>query len=259
MKGLAKRLSLLKFKNRINLISKSEIKSITQLQQKKYRDLHQLFVAEGPKVISELVSEGIVLHSYYTIAPEDTPKAERRLISAQELKKISSLKTANTSLAVFKKPTLQPLQDKGLIIALDAVRDPGNLGTIIRLCDWFGVSQLLCSYDTADCYNPKVIQATMGSIARVSVHYVALAEVLQQSKLPIYGAFMKGTNVYRSKLPAAGIVVMGNEANGISAEVANTISEEISIPQFGTTTTESLNVATATAILLSEFRRAIET
>ena len=246
---------LLRFKNRIILISKSEIKSITQLRQKKYRDARSLFTAEGPKVIEELLGEGLQLHSLYETEPTHVLKENYQQISAQELKKISNLKTANTSFAVFEKPKVPPIDYNGLIVALDAVRDPGNLGTIIRMCDWFGVSQLLCSQDTADCYNPKVVQATIGSIARVSVHYVDLKTALQESKLPIYGAFMDGQNVYASKLPEKGIVVMGNEANGISAEISEVITSRISIPQFGKQTTESLNVATATAILLSEFKR----
>ena len=238
------------------MISKSEIKSITQLQQKKYRDARNLFIAEGPKVIKELLAEGLKLNAFFSTEILEVTENNYRHITPQELKKISNLKTANTSLAIFEKPTVQKIEDKGLIVALDAVRDPGNLGTIIRLCDWFGVTQLVCSQDTADCYNPKVIQATMGSIARVSVHYVSLAEVLQQSKLPVFGAFMDGENVYKSKLPKEGILVLGNEANGVSEEISAIISEKISIPQFGTATTESLNVATATAILLSEFKRA---
>lgn len=237
------------------MISKSEIKSITQLQQKKYRDSRNLFSAEGPKVIKELLAEGVKLHSFFSTELTEVTQTNHRHITHQELKKISSLKSANTSIAIFEKPTLRRVENTGLVVALDAVRDPGNLGTIIRLCDWFGVRQLVCSQDTADCYNPKVIQATMGSIARVSVHYVSLAETLQNSKSPVFGAFMDGENVYKKALPQEGIIVMGNEANGISKEISAFISERISIPQFGSVTTESLNVATATAILLSEFKR----
>ncbi|QIE60422.1 RNA methyltransferase [Rasiella rasia] len=240
------------------MISKSEIKSITQLQQKKYRDTRQLFIAEGPKVISELLLAGMEVEAHYDTAPTHILKENYYQVTAQELKKISCLKTANKSLAIFRKPTSAALVDSGLIVALDAVRDPGNLGTIIRLCDWFGVNQLICSEDTADCFNPKVIQATMGSIARVAVHYVPLKDTLQSLSLPIFGAFMDGKNVYDGTLPSQGILVMGNEAHGVSAEISEVIQERISIPQFGSQTTESLNVATATAILLSEFRRAIE-
>ena len=141
---------------------------------------------------------------------------------------------------------------------MDAVRDPGNLGTIIRLCDWFGVTQLICSKDTTDCYNPKVVQATMGSLARVSICYTDIQKFIAESSLPVYGAFMEGKNVYTQNLLQDAILVMGNEANGISEKIEKLITEKISIPQFGNQTTESLNVATATAILLSELKRSIE-
>jgi TrmH family RNA methyltransferase len=182
------------------------------------------------------------------------------LVSSKELQKISALKTANAAVALFEIPKLAPIRQEGIIVVLDAVRDPGNLGTIIRLCDWFGVQVLICSPDTADCYNPKVIQATMGSIARVSVHYTDLIPFLKTSELPVYGAVMKGLNVYREQLPNEAILVMGNEANGISSEIETYISKRVTIPGFGDTkTAESLNVATATAVLLSEFRRTTET
>ena len=241
------------------LVSKSQTKLITSLQQKKYREQTGLFVAEGPKVIAELLNEGFVLQSLFsTDAPENVVKNHFQVTDA-ELKKISFLKTANTSVALFEIPKPKPLQDSGLIIALDAVRDPGNLGTIIRLCDWFGVQQLLCSEDTADCFNPKVVQATMGSLARVQVHYLSLSEFLSKTKLPIYGGFMDGKNVYSEKLPKDGVVILGNEANGVSEAIIQKITHRITIPRFGKTQkTESLNVATAAAILLSEFRRSIE-
>ena len=142
---------------------------------------------------------------------------------------------------------------------VDALRDPGNLGTIIRLCDWFGVTQLVCSRDTVDCYNPKVVQATMGSIARVSIHYLDIDHYLQQSKLPIYTAMMDGQNVYNATLASDAILIMGNEANGVSQQIKALSTHQIAIPQFGELhATESLNVATATAILLSEFARITE-
>jgi TrmH family RNA methyltransferase len=159
-------------------------------------------------------------------------------------------------LAVFKIPQSKSIEENGLIVALDAVRDPGNLGTIIRLCDWFGVKDLVCSKETVDCYNPKVIQATMGSIARVNISYVELEYFFKKSNLPVYGAYMQGENVYTSELSSNGILVMGNEAHGISSSIESLITKKVSIPQFGDIQeTESLNVASATAILLSEFRR----
>ena len=159
-------------------------------------------------------------------------------------------------MAVFKIPTEKIIIESGLIIALDSIRDPGNLGTILRLCDWFGVNQLLCSKETVDIYNPKVVQATMGSIARVNVNYVDLDAFIIETKLPVFGTFMDGNNIYKSILPQEGIIVMGNDANGISEELEKLINNRLTIPRFGNLQkTESLNVATATAIILSEFRR----
>ena len=241
------------------MVSKSQTKLITSLQQKKYRSQSGLFVAEGPKVIAELLSENLELHFLFSTNASEITAQNHYHVTEAELKKLSFLKTANTSLALFKIPQPKFLQDSGLIVALDAVRDPGNLGTIIRLCDWFGVQQLLCSEDTTDCYNPKVVQATMGSLARVQVHYLALSEYFGKTKLPIFGGFMDGNNIYSEKLPKEGIIVMGNEANGISEEISQKITHRITIPRFGKIQkTESLNVATATAILLSEFRRFTE-
>jgi len=241
------------------LVSKSQTKLITSLQQKKYRNQSGLFVAEGSKVIDELLNEGLLLHSFFSSDASQITKKNYFQVTESELKKISFLKTANTALALFEIPKPKPLQDSGLIVALDAVRDPGNLGTIIRLCDWFGVQQLICSEDTVDCFNPKVVQATMGSLARVQVHYLSLSEYLEKTKLPIFGGFMDGKNIYSEKLPTEGIMVMGNEANGISEEIISKITHKITIPRFGKNQkTESLNVATATAILLSEFRRSTE-
>ena len=238
------------------LVCKSQTKLITSLRQKKYRDQTGLFIAEGPKVIAELLAEGLTLQSLFSTNSFEITAENHFQVTEAELKKISFLKTANTSVAVFEIPEPRLLQDKGLIVALDAVRDPGNLGTIIRLCDWFGVQQLICSEDTTDCFNPKVVQATMGSLARVQVHYISLSEYLDRTALPVFGGFMDGKNVYSEKLPKDGIVVMGNEANGISGAILQKITHKISIPRFGESQkTESLNVATATAILLSEFRR----
>lgn len=240
------------------MISNSQTKLISSLAHKKHRDSAGLFVAEGPKVISELLEEGLNLKWLFTTQNHIGKEENHFLVSEAALKKISFLKTPNSSLAVFEMPSQKKMEDSGLIVALDAVRDPGNLGTIIRLCDWFGVQQLLCSEDTVDCYNPKVVQATMGSLARVSLQYVNLATILQKSELPIYGGFMEGANLYSEKLSSEGIIVVGNEANGISDSIVKLITKKISIPRYGREQkTESLNVATATAILLSEFRRTI--
>lgn len=238
------------------MISNSQTKLITSLKQKKYRDRESLFVAEGPKVIQELLDEGLKLRWLFSTQSINNFKGNLVEITPAELKKISFLKTPNTSLAVFEIPTIKPPKTSGLIVALDALRDPGNLGTIIRLCDWFGVEQLLCSEDTVDCYNPKVVQASMGSLARVQINYVPLSEYLNKLNLPVYGGFMDGSSIYTESLPNDAVLVLGNEANGISEAISNTITNRISIPRFGSVQkTESLNVATATAILLSEFRR----
>lgn len=240
------------------MLSKNQIKLITSLQQKKYRKQQQLFFAEGIKVIQELLNSNFELeHLFVTDAVfPNVSKSKISVITATELKKVSVLSTPNNCLALFKIPAEKPVSEHGLIIALDDIRDPGNLGTILRLCDWFGVNQVVCSTETVDIYNPKVVQATMGSITRVNVVYTDLTEFIKGTKLPVFGTFMDGTNIYKSKLPNEGIIVMGNEANGISAEIEKQTKNRISIPRFGDLQqTESLNVATATAIILSEFKR----
>jgi TrmH family RNA methyltransferase len=166
------------------------------------------------------------------------------------------LSTPNNCLALFAIPETEKPISSGLIVALDAVRDPGNLGTIIRLCDWFGVDQLWCNEQTVDLYNPKVVQATMGSLARVKVHYLDLEKEIQKANLPVFGTFMDGENIYQSNLPSEGILILGNEANGISTGIEKLVTSRLAIPRFGNLQkTESLNVATATAIFLSEFKR----
>lgn len=242
-------------------LSKSNLKLITSLQQKKYRQKHKLFVAEGLKVVRELLSSSIeVSHIYTTDSSfELTYEINFTIISENELKKISTLKNPNKVLGVFKIPEDKEVNDKNFIVALDEVNDPGNLGTIIRLCDWFGISELVCSKNTVDCYNQKVVQSTMGSLTRVNISYIELTEFLSNTKLPVYTADMNGSNVYKSTLPEKAILVMGNEANGISEEISKIISHKITIPRFGEVKeTESLNVATATAVLLSEFKRNLE-
>jgi TrmH family RNA methyltransferase len=240
------------------MVSKNQIKLITSLQQKKYRKQEQLFFAEGVKVVQELLNSNFELQDLFTTKQDflTVSKDKVHAISDAELKKISALTTPNTCLAVFKIPKEKEINEKGLIVALDDVRDPGNLGTIIRLCDWFGIETLFCSEESVDIYNPKVVQATMGSISRVNVVYGNLEVFLSQTKLPVFGTFMDGKNIYQEYLPKEGIVIMGNEANGISPSVEKLVSERIAIPRFGNLqVTESLNVATATAIILSEFKR----
>ncbi|WP_158975737.1 RNA methyltransferase [Cellulophaga sp. L1A9] len=239
------------------MVGKSQIKLIKSLQLKKNRIQHQLFVVEGLKTIQELLKSSFEVYKVFSTDAGFVSDNEEisELISAADLKKMSSLNTPNGYLGVFKMSKVGAIQLNDWIVAVDTVQDPGNLGTIIRLCDWFGIKNLVCSATTVDCYNPKVIQATMGSITRVNVTYLNLTDFLQTSELPIYGAFMDGERVYDSKISSKGILVMGNEANGISSEVATFITKRVSIPQFGAQTAESLNVATATAILLNEIRR----
>lgn len=238
------------------MLSKSQIKLITSLKQKKYRQQHHLFVVEGIKTIKELLASSLELHALYTTELFNIDAENEVLISTSELKRISFLTTPNKALAIFKTPQPNKIETEGLIVVLDAVRDPGNLGTIIRLCDWFGIKDLVCSKETVDCFNPKVIQATMGSITRVNISYLDLIPFLKTKKVSVFGAFMEGENVYSSHLPEKGVLVMGNEANGISKDIEALITEKISIPRFGDLqAAESLNVATATAILLSEFKR----
>ncbi len=241
------------------MVSKNQIKLISSLQQKKQRIAHQLFIAEGIKGIQELLDASFELDHLYTTQNdfEMVSNNQKTVVSDADLKKISALATPNTCLAVFKMPKEKKMEASGLILALDSVRDPGNLGTIMRLFDWFGIQQLICSKETVDIYNPKVVQATMGSIARVNVSYVDLNDFLTTTSLPVFGTFMNGDNIYKTALPQEGIIVMGNEANGISPELEKIIKNRLTIPRFGTIQkTESLNVATATAIVLSEFRSA---
>lgn len=241
------------------MFSKSQIKLITSLAQKKYRNKHNLFLAEGYKVISELLNSSLSLHALYTTEDIFDAASEKTFfVNEPDLKKISQLKTPQKALGVFLIPEEEQLETSGLTVALDGIRDPGNLGTIIRLCDWFGVERLICSLDTVDCYNPKVVQATMGSIARVRVSYLDLPLYLKNQNHTIFGASMEGSNLYTEDLPSNGIIVMGNEANGISREIEILINKKITIPRFGKVQeTESLNVAAATSIILSEFRRRI--
>ena len=238
------------------MVTKNQIKLVVSLKQKKYRSQHGLFVVEGEKLVDELLNADL---KPYQIFVDDAGLAlkfgQAELVSGKTLKQMSNLTHPSGILGVFRMKDSKDLNLEDWVVALDAVRDPGNLGTIIRLCDWFGIGQLVCSADTVDCYNPKVLQATMGSIARVKVIYTELESFLAKSEVPIYGAYMDGEPVYGSNLPEKGILVMGNEANGVSDEVGKFITHKIAIPQFGAATAESLNVAMATAILLNEIRR----
>nr|WP_317130460.1 TrmH family RNA methyltransferase [Robertkochia marina] len=217
-----------------------------------------MFVAEGRKCVGELLKSSLDCVGVYTDTPEDHKDVNAALsvVTPQQMKQMSGLKTPAGLLGVFRIPESSLASRTGITLALDDVRDPGNLGTIIRLSDWFGIEQIVCSESTVDCYNQKVVQATMGSLTRVNMIYTDLENYLRSDTRPVLIADMNGESVYKSQWPEELILVMGNEANGISPEIRAQASGVISIPQFGVQQeTESLNVATATAIILSEFRR----
>lgn len=219
-----------------------------------------MFVAEGIKVVKEFLNSGFTLDKLFVtdnVFDTNQISTEKIInISENELKKISQLKSPNKVLALFQIPEQKNTGDGGLIVVLDEINDPGNLGTIIRLCDWFGVSKLVCSKNTVDCYNQKVVQSSMGSLTRVSISYQNILDFVETTKLPVFTADMEGGNVYKTQLPKEAVLIMGNEANGVSSEIMQLVKNKIAIPRFGSLQeTESLNVATATAILLSEFRR----
>ncbi|MDP3311748.1 RNA methyltransferase [Lutibacter sp.] len=238
-------------------LSKNQLKLIKSLSQKKYRVKTQLFIVEGSKGVAEFLNSNFELEQLFCVDDSSYKSYEKvQQISENELNKISSLSNPNNVLALFKIPSENRPENKGLILALDEINDPGNLGAIIRLCDWFGITSLICSTNTVDCYNTKVVQASMGSLKRVNVFYTDLHEYLSNCKLPIYGAMLEGENVHKVTFPKNAVLIMGNEANGICDTIIQKLTHKITIPRFGNLKqTESLNVATATAILLSEFRR----
>ncbi len=239
------------------MATKNELKFVRSLQQKKYRNQNGMFVVEGAKMVNELLASDYEAVSVYTVDASalNTTDLSVSLITERELGQMSGLTQPNTAIGVFRIPASGKPNDTDWILALDDVRDPGNLGTIIRLCDWFGIRHLVCSEHTVDCYNPKVLQATMGSITRVTVGYCDLASYLGDANRPIYGAFMEGEPVYGLSLEKSGILIMGNEGKGISAEIENIVSKKVSIPRYGDNGAESLNVAMATAVFLHEIRK----
>ena len=247
------------------MISKAKIKYIRSLELKKHRSAENVFVAEGPKVVGDLMAIAaptLLIHTVHWAPAAVQPGTEEIIVSDDELRKVSFLQHPQDVLAVFSQPTPSaalPDASHALILALDGVQDPGNLGTIIRIADWFGIEQIVCSHDTADAYNPKVVQATMGSIARVSVTYTDLVQYLTAlpADTPVYGTLLDGDSIYTTPLTTHGVIVMGNEGKGISAPIRRLITHRLLIPNYpmGRSTTDSLNVAIATAITCSEFRR----
>ena len=249
-------------------ISKAQVKLVRSLQQKKFRDETGLFVAEGEKCVSELCKAFELVYRIQSADRiTDHSPTTSLLATPTEIEQMSGLRTPQGVIGVFKKRPIEEqeleidqwdLAIENLALALDGIQDPGNLGTIIRTCDWFGVHDIICSQDTADCYNPKVVQATMGSISRVNLIYINLPQMLDNlpADFPVYGTFLDGRNIYEEPLSQEGLIIMGNEGNGISDAVRSRVNRRLLIPDFHQgETADSLNVAIATAITCSEFRR----
>lgn len=255
------------------MISKNRLKYVRSLEMKKYRKAEGVFVAEGHKLVGDLLD---VFECRYLAATSDWLSTNAAWVERQrkrgvevdevtdeELKRASFQETPQQVLAVFKQLTYEvdvnEVARKQLCLVLDDVQNPGNLGTIVRLADWFGIEHIFCSKGCADIYNPKTVQATMGGIARVQVHEADLPELLSRldKDIPVYGTFLDGENMYGKELENRGLIVMGNEGKGVSKEVEAFVTERLYIPNYpeGRETSESLNVAIATAIVCAEFRR----
>jgi RNA methyltransferase, TrmH family len=255
------------------MLSKSQVKYIHSLKLKKFREIHKQFIAEGDKLVKDLVNSLYHIDSIY--AAKEWIMENRELIASgkiriteimsSELERITALSTASPVLAVVDIPGNDVTNislSKGLTLLIDDIKDPGNLGTIIRIADWFGISRVICSEDTVDLYNPKTIQATMGSVARVKVSYTDLVRLLKQTApgAKIYGTFLEGENIYEKDLDPAGMIIIGNESKGISSQVAHFVTDRLFIPAFRSgenheSHAESLNASIAAAIVCSEFRR----
>lgn len=248
------------------MISKARIKWIKSLEVRKYRQEHGAFVAEGPKLVGELLSRFVPLYVAATKewlaehGHELGGSTQVDVVSREELARASLLRTPQCVLAVM--PVSREMPDEAvsagqLTLALDGVQDPGNLGTILRVADWFGIRRVLCSEGTADVYNPKCVQSCMGALARVEVYYCRLPETLRAAGVPVFGTFLDGEDIYEAELSETGVIVMGNEGNGISRDVEEVVSHRLLVPNYpqGSLTTESLNVALAAGIVCAEFRR----
>lgn len=249
------------------MLSKNKIKYIRSLDLKKFRKEEQVFLAEGNKLVGDLLGTfpcRLVLGTEEWLDAHPRIQATETIeVNREELSRASLLKTPQEVLAIFEQPqyeTSPKIAAQTLCLALDEVQDPGNLGTIVRIADWFGIKDIFCSAGTADIYNPKAVQATMGAIARVRLHYCNLSEFIASAAkqgIPVFGTFLNGENIYSQELSTNGLIVMGNEGNGISPEIASSINRRLLIPNYpiGSITSESLNVGVATAIICSEFRR----
>lgn len=245
------------------MLSKAQISLITSLQNKKYRKQQGLFIVEGIKSVKEFMASSYQVESIFYTDDANTKvgkishNIKSHELTEAEFQKISTLKSPQGILALVKLPKQQQIDIHELRncynIVLDDVQDPGNLGTIIRTAEWFGIKHIICSIGTVDAYNPKVVQATMGSLARIQVHYVNLHEFISSTDLPVYGALLNGQSIYQTEWRSEGLIIMGNEGNGISAELIDLIDQAVTIPRIGQA--ESLNVAVATTIFCSEIAR----
>ncbi len=251
------------------MISKQKIDLIRSLKDHKERERKGLFIAEGSKLVSDLLKTSLIPVEVFMTADGITAidvnpaRVEVVQISDKEMERISAFKNPSSVLALFKIPAVDPVTEKsyrGVNLILDKIQDPGNLGTIVRMADWFGISRVFCSPDCADLYNPKCVQSTMGALARVQIHYLDLAAFLKEAvnlQVPVYGAYMDGESVFQTELTAKALIVMGSEGQGISPELAPFLTKKITIPAYpaGNRELESLNVAVSAAIICAEFRR----
>ena len=253
-------------------MTKAEITLVKSLSDKKERNASGLFIAEGTKLVGEIVASHLDVQKIFFTDDKSTSdtfpfktgsKIETEKVSPKDMERLSKLKTPSNIIALVKIPNYKfDFQSvyHNLILALDNIQDPGNMGTIIRIADWFGINDIICSENSADCFNPKVVQATMGAITRVKVHYTDLGNTLKKitaDGINVYGTFLEGENIYNAQLSKNGVIIMGNEGRGISPAITSYVNKKLFIPSYpaGAETSESLNVSTATAIICSEFRR----
>jgi TrmH family RNA methyltransferase len=246
------------------MISKAKIKQVQQLEKKKYRDETKLFVAEGNKLVAEMLPffecEWLIARTTWIATQGNLPAKELIEADENDIRKVSLLKNPQDVLAVFRYPSyrieeVNPSDE--LVLALDGIQDPGNLGTMIRLADWFGIAHVVCSPDTADAFGPKSVQASMGALTRVKIHYTNLENFLSKQNAPLYGTFLDGNNIYEETLSSIGVIIMGNEGNGIRPSVEALVNKRLFIPNYPPTRSrpDSLNAAIAAAIICAEFRR----
>ena len=239
------------------MLSKNDIKLIKSLKYKKQRYLNKMFVVEGKKSVSEFINSKFDLHKLFSINISEFSINNVIQVSQDDLEKISFLSNPDDHLAIFKIPNEKPLNKNNLLVGLESINDPGNLGTIIRTCEWFGIKDIVCSLDSVDCYNPKVVQSAMGSLSRINITYLDLTNFLKLESLNKFGTFINGESVYENKISTDnGIIVFGNEANGISNNLRLLLDVELTIPRFNNKSyPESLNLSNSLGIILSEFSR----